>query len=70
MTNNSAPPYMEFRADGWPLCPQCGDDELYSLLYWNGLTERPPLREWIDAGMKCYLCGWESRFVNENRQDR
>lgn len=23
--------YSEFREDGWPLCPVCGQDELYSL---------------------------------------
>lgn len=35
------------RADGWPLCPCCGDDELYSLAV-------PATVETISA---CYRCG-------------
>lgn len=37
----------EFRRDGWPLCPNCGDDELYSLA-------TPPRADAIDG---CYRCG-------------
>lgn len=37
----------ELRADGWPLCPWCGEDELYSLA--------APASERAIAG--CYLCG-------------
>jgi len=48
----------EYRADGWPLCPQCEEDELYSLLQWDGIKERPPLAEWIAAGLRCYRCNW------------
>jgi len=51
----------ETRKDGWPLCPQCGEDELYSLLHWDGLTERPPMQAWIDAGLRCYKCGWDDQ---------
>lgn len=40
-------PRITFRPDGWPLCPQCGQDELYSL-------ENPPTIESIRG---CYLCG-------------
>ncbi|HEV8474577.1 MAG TPA: hypothetical protein VGR82_17500 [Methylomirabilota bacterium] len=38
----------EYRADGWPLCPRCGDDELWS-------REVP-----VSASdeLTCYLCGW------------
>lgn len=53
-------PVYATRADGWPLCPTCDEDELYSLLRWDGLTDRPPLQEWIDAGLRCYKCGWDS----------
>lgn len=49
--------FTEFRADGWPLCPQCGEDELYSLLNWNGQGDRPAMIEWIQAGLRCYRCG-------------
>ncbi len=47
-----------FRADGWPLCPNCGEDELYSLLNWNGEGDRPAIESYIDAGMRCYRCSW------------
>lgn len=55
------PILTDFRADGWPLCPQCGEDELYSLLFWDGSGERPPIREWMKAGLQCYRCGWSSK---------
>lgn len=46
-----------FRDDGWPLCPFCGDDELWSSLIWDGQGERPPVQAYIDAGLTCYACG-------------
>lgn len=52
--------YPETRKDGWPLCPVCGEDELWSALPWNGLTERPPMQAWIDHGLRCYKCGFDS----------
>lgn len=39
---------MQVRADGWPLCPQCGDDELYCLA----------IPACICADMACYACDW------------
>ena len=61
MPDNVNSPYTVCRADGWPLCPRCQEDELYSLLMWNGQGERPPIQAWIDAGTKCYRCGWEGK---------
>lgn len=52
-------PFTRYRPDGWPLCPQCGEDELWSPLEWLGEESRPPLEEWIAAGMQCYRCGWK-----------
>lgn len=46
-----------FRDDGWPLCPFCGDDELWSSLNWDGQGDRPPVQAYIDAGLTCYACG-------------
>lgn len=46
-----------FRKDGWPLCPFCGDDELWSSLNWDGQGDRPPVQAYIDAGLTCYACG-------------
>ena len=48
----------EYRADGWPLCPCCGEDELWSALNWNGEGDRPPLSDYIAAGLVCYYCNW------------
>jgi hypothetical protein len=50
----------ERRPDGWPLCPVCGTDEVYSRLNWDGQGERPPLQQYIDAGLACYACNWSS----------
>jgi hypothetical protein len=51
--------FTHYRKDGWPKCPRCGEDELYSLLHWDGAGERPPLEAYLCAGVKCYLCGFE-----------
>ena len=55
----------EFRADGWPLCPHCGEDELWSHLQWPStdwpdLDKRPPMEAYLAAGLSCYRCGWSS----------
>lgn len=52
--------YTEYRADGWPLCPQCGEDELWSAFDWDGSDPKPPMQAWIDHGLRCYRCGWSS----------
>lgn len=52
--------YTEYRADGWPLCPHCGEDELYSLFAWDGSDPKPPMSAWVDHGLKCYRCGFDS----------
>jgi hypothetical protein len=57
----------EYRADGWPLCPRCGEDELWSLLQWNGEGERPPMSEYIVAGLSCYYCSWTKEKNNGQR---
>lgn len=38
-----------FRADGWPYCPRCGEDELYSLA--NPAT--------VETIVGCYRCNWK-----------
>jgi hypothetical protein len=49
---------LQYRADGWPLCPRCGDDELWSPFFWDGTGPQPPLHVYIAAGLSCYQCGW------------
>src|SRR6266496_849093 len=39
---------FEYRADGWPLCPRCGDDELWSAALPASTT----------GDLSCYRCGW------------
>jgi hypothetical protein len=50
----------ELRADGFPICPCCGEDELRSFLQWDGDGERPATADYIAAGPRCYYCGWSS----------
>lgn len=45
------------RADGWPICPQCDEDELYSLA-----IPADPAK--IDG---CYRCGWRSGVAIDPR---
>lgn len=48
---------FETCADGWPRCPYCGEDELYSLLHWDGTADTPPpVAAFIAAGLRCYAC--------------
>lgn len=51
---------VEYRRDGWPHCPGCGEDELYSdlMMRWNGTTPRPTLAECHAHEFCCYACGW------------
>jgi len=50
--------YEHCRIDGWPICPSCDEDELYSRLVWTGDGERPPLAAYLAVGLRCYRCGW------------
>jgi hypothetical protein len=53
-------PFTQWRPDGWPLCPHCGKDELWSDFWWDGTGVKPPVQRYIDAGLTCYRCGWQS----------
>jgi hypothetical protein len=54
--------YKEFRKDGWPFCPVCEEDELYSvvMLAYDGKGEQPTLEECLANEMRCYRCNWSS----------
>lgn len=57
--------YKEFRKDGWPYCPNCEEDELYSYLMLGWVKPEPPtLEQCLLHGMKCYRCSWESSGMN------
>lgn len=58
--------FKERRPDGWPLCPQCEEDELYSRYSptcreIEAGTNDAILRLYLACGVKCYFCGWESK---------
>lgn len=41
--------FVKFRSDGWPLCPVCGEDELYSLA----------VPATVETIVGCYRCNWK-----------
>lgn len=41
-------PVYEYRVDGWPLCPRCGADELFS-----GEIPAKPTDD-----LQCLACNW------------
>lgn len=52
--------FKEFRSDGWPLCPECGQDELYC-----DYGPASP-QEAIEVGLfHCYYCLWNSMGGDE-----
>lgn len=63
MAQQDNQPYKEFRADGWPLCPRCEEDELYSLKMLNyfGDSKAPSLQACLEGEMRCYRCAWSSQ---------
>jgi hypothetical protein len=46
------PFYSRHRDDGWPLCPGCGEDEL-----WSAATEPT-----TDTIVSCLRCGWKPGY--------
>lgn len=43
-------PYRHYRADGWPYCPRCDEDEL-----WSNATQAT-----VETIVGCYACGWSA----------
>ena len=62
-----------YRADGWPLCPQCGDDELWSRVPGSpkALQLEPGSPDLLDACFReifsCYLCNWNGRLPHREK---
>lgn len=48
----------EHRADGWPLCPRCGNDELFSTMPPIEFIGEPPLSRFFGYRFSCYWCRW------------
>lgn len=57
-------PYVKFRDDGWPLCPNCGEDDLWMTALdsteWGLPTpgDAESFAAAIKAIIGCYNCGW------------
>ncbi len=47
-------PYR-WRSDGWPLCPECGGDEL-AILDLDDPTKAPQLEDLKTHWLYCYAC--------------
>jgi predicted RNA-binding Zn-ribbon protein involved in translation (DUF1610 family) len=51
----------EYRKDGWPLCPECGEDELWST---RSFDEPPD----PSHPMRCYNCAFEGKVPLMEKQ--
>lgn len=54
MGDHGMKPYR-WRQNGWPLCPECGEDEL-ALLDLEDSTKAPQLEELPRHKLYCYRC--------------
>ena len=60
------PRFIEYREDGFPLCPVCEEDELYSLVVFefarlyarDQTTPQPTLANCLSGEFCCYYCRW------------
>lgn len=66
---------MTHREDRWPLCPMCGEDELYTLdmsatmALITDMSEETK-REFVLAIHGCYSCGWTPQQVGPLAEGR
>lgn len=49
-------PYT-FRKDGWPMCPKCGEDELWTSANSNKLEDH------FAREFRCYYCSWHGELL-------
>lgn len=56
------PIFTEFTHQGWPLCPKCGENELWSPFHppieWDLEERQRNMALYIASGLTCYQCGW------------
>jgi hypothetical protein len=58
---------MKYRDDGWPICPDCGEDELMSFAMMEYACrlalcsahepKRPSIEQCLREPFKCNMCG-------------
>ena len=59
LTPATAPAYARFRKDGWPLCPGCNEDELWS-------NSEPATTDTI---VSCLRCEWKPGYDEVDRAE-
>lgn len=59
--------FREFRKDGWPLCPRCEEDELWSSVAIVA-SRAVTLEECFEGEFTCYYCNWQSEKAKEVKQ--
>ena len=60
ITPATEPAYVRFKDDGWPLCPGCGADELWS----SGVPAT------VDTIVSCLGCGWKPGYYVIDHEGR
>jgi hypothetical protein len=52
--------FKAYNKFGWPLCPKCGEDRLFSFLMslWNAERREPSLQEYLTNQFGCASCQW------------
>jgi hypothetical protein len=50
------PGFSHFRSDGWPYCPRCDKDEVYTLA--GAAKGRAPILDDLAQDATCNGCGW------------
>ena len=61
------PIFTEFRKDGWPLCPRCEEDELWSSIAISA-QRAVTLEECWAGDFTCYYCNWKSNGRRHSEQ--
>lgn len=51
--------YTNYRADGWPLCPRCDEDELWGIADVVFYPRLPTMAEHLMYIRGCYRCNWK-----------
>jgi hypothetical protein len=57
----------EWRDDGWPFCPVCGEDELAVLEMPPDLADQGPPIWYFEREMFCYRCARVTVLAGEAR---
>ena len=61
-------PFSQTRQDGWPLCPVCGEDELFTMMPLEfqptSLGNTTVLERIVHGHWGCYACEWSWHLPN------